>query len=171
MNGAILFILLVSLFGCANNKSLVIAEPYLNWAPFCYKGFDERVQELANGPYLNCGFFSSAGKQYRSDGFFHNLSNGLTCIDDAIKHNKSFVFGTHFFWKDTYLCEAFVYSNEGELYRLFFDFDTAGLGDTSGDRSLYNEEVCEKLEITEKIIVPHYINYVSASGCERYIEK
>lgn len=163
----LLFISCSILVGCQNNKSMSIDEEFLDWSGRCLPGLYERAAELAGGDHLNCGYFSSFENNMSSKEFYMNLSNGLTCVDDAYKNRQPFVYGTFTIWIDTYLCEAFILNTSNELYRIFIDLDPSGGADRSGQRAWYIEEKCESLSISEKLRVPHYLNHVWADGCER----
>ena len=123
---------------------------------------------MASGEHKNCGFFSVTDDRFGSDWFFYlNLSNGLNCVDEANNNQQGFVFGIHTIWRDSYICEAYIGSNNGKIYRLFLDFDTSGGLDTSGKEAWYFEEVCDAITIEEKIRVSHYMNHIVDSGCRR----
>ncbi|WP_223788373.1 hypothetical protein [Marinicella meishanensis] len=95
------------------------------------------------------------------------MSKGLTCVDEASKNQQAFIYGIHTLWRDTYVCEAYIGSNDGQLYRLFYDFDVRGGMDTTGKHDWYVEEVCDAISIEEQIRVPHYMNHIVDSGCRR----
>jgi hypothetical protein len=157
----------LSMTGCRNQRLSEVHNNHLDWSAYCFDGFGQRAQELAAGQHHNCGFFSISKKYDHAGWFYRNLSKGLTCVDEAYKSQQAFIYGIHAFWRDTYVCEAYIGSNDGRLYRLFYDFDVRGGMDTTGKHDWYVEEVCDAISIEEQIRVPHYMNHIVDSGCRR----
>lgn len=113
------YLSLIVAFGCLASCASSPATTE-NWPAVAYPGFTEKIDRLAGGGAVNCGFIDRT-KSPKASGTKGELSFAQRCVNKAISDGRSLKVGSVRIAGTSYLFEVAVKPATGDYWVIAFD--------------------------------------------------
>jgi hypothetical protein len=127
------------------------------WGANCYKGFERDVIALAGEQSLDCGFL-------RIDALGGDREKVNRCLHIAVAGNEPFRVGHIDGDGRTLACDVAMRDGNGQLWRLWYDFDIANVHSQGASDGVLIASRCKSLAFKPGSTLPG--SFFALEGCE-----